>query len=156
MTTATKPEAAPARSSLRRNLTVWGAIGCALGLMGPSMAININPQVPALHVGRAVPLVFLLATIAVLFVAYGFIRLCQHFNHAGSLYGFIGVTLGPRAGFVAGWTLMGVYMAYAATSSTGVGLFMAQFMDSTGLWHGNNWIPFTTAALLVMWFLAAT
>jgi amino acid transporter len=142
------------KSQLRRNLTVWGAIGCSIGLMAPSMAININPQAPALHVGRAVPLVFVLGTIGVLLVAYGFIRLCQHFNHAGSLYGFIGVTLGPRTGFVAGWALLGTYLAYAATTLAGVGLFGATFLNDTGVWHGQHWIPLSLAALAVIWFLA--
>src|SRR6185503_461268 len=88
--------------ALRRNLSIWGAVGVALGLMAPSLAINLNPQAPATHVGRAVPLVFLLAMVGVALVAYGFVRLCQSFHHAGSVYGFIGVTVGPRAGFVAG------------------------------------------------------
>lgn len=143
------------RQRLRRNLTIWGAVGCSLGLMAPSMAININPQVPAGIVGRAVPLVFVLATIGVLLVAYGFIRLCQHFNHAGSVYGFIGVTLGPRAGFVAGWALLGTYLAYAATTVAGVGLFASAFVDSTGVWDGASWIPFSAIAFAVVWLLAA-
>ncbi len=154
MTTDTSKTSGKA-GTLRRDLTIWGAIGCAVGLMAPSMAININPQAPALHVGRAVPLVFLLATVGVLLVAYGFIRLCQHFNHAGSIYGFIGVTLGPRAGFVAGWALLGTYIAYAATTIAGVGLFASQFFDQTGLWKGASWIPFSAAAFAVIWLLAA-
>jgi amino acid transporter len=141
--------------ALRRTLTIWGAIACSIGLMGPTMAININPQAPAGQVGRAVPLVFLLSTVGVLLVAYGFIRLCQHFNHAGSLYGFIGVTLGPRAGFVAGWALLGTYVAYAATTIAGVGLFASQFLDATGAWSGAGWIPFSAAAFLAVWLLAA-
>jgi amino acid transporter len=149
-------ETAPAgRHTLRRNLTVWGAVGASVGLIAPSMAININPQAPAGQVGRAVPLVFLLATVGVLLVAYGFIRLCQYFNHAGSIYGFIGVTLGPRAGFVAGWALLGTYIAYAATTIAGVGLFGSQFFQSTGVWKGASWIPFSLLAFVVIWALAA-
>ena len=41
------------RGELRRNLSLWGAVGVALGLMAPSLAINLNPQAPALHVGRS-------------------------------------------------------------------------------------------------------
>jgi amino acid transporter len=150
------PEAQP--RTLRRTLGVWGAIGVSLGLMAPSMAININPTAPAGLIGRAVPLMFVLATIGVLLVAYGFIRLCQHFNHAGSVYGFIGVTLGPRAGFVAGWALLGTYIAYAATTIAGVGLFGAAFLDSTGVWDDgtNNWIPISLAAFALVWLLAVT
>jgi amino acid transporter len=141
--------------ALRRNLSVWGAVGVALGLMAPSLAINLNPQAPATHVGRAVPLVFLLAMVGVALVAYGFVRLCQSFHHAGSVYGFIGVTVGPRAGFVAGWTLFGVYLAYTATSVAAFGLFIQQFCISTGIWDSAGWVPFSLVAYATIWILAA-
>ena len=143
------------KGGLRRNLTIWGAVGVALGLMAPSLAINLNPQAPALHVGRAVPLVFLLAVVGVLLVAYGFIRLCQSFHHAGSVYAFIGKTIGPRAGFVSGWTLFGTYLAYTATSVAAFGLFCQEFCVSTGVWSGASWIPFSLIAYATIWILAA-
>ena len=98
-------ESPPPTGKLRRELSIWEAVGVSLALMAPSMAANINPQGSALTVGRAVPLTFVLATIGVLLVAYTFVRLCQQFHHAGSVYGFVGATLGPRAGVVSGWSL---------------------------------------------------
>ena len=56
------------------------------------------------------PLAFLFATIGVLFVSYAFVRLSRYFSHAGSVYAFSGITLGPRAGFFAGWALLGTYV----------------------------------------------
>jgi amino acid transporter len=47
-----------------------------------------------LAAGRAVPLALLLFAIGVLLVAYGFVRVCQHCEHAGSVYAFIGAPLG--------------------------------------------------------------
>lgn len=157
MTTSNVSEPVRSKQSggLHRNLTIWGAVGVAVGLMAPSLAINLNPQAPALHVGRAVPLMFLLAVIGVMLVAYGFIRLCQSFQHAGSVYAFIGVTVGPRAGFVAGWTLFGTYLAYTATSVAAFGLFIQQFCISTGIWTGASWIPFSLIAYITIWVLAS-
>jgi amino acid transporter len=94
---------------LRRELRLWEAVAISLALMAPSMAANINPQGTAGSVGRAVPLAFALATIGVLLIAWTFVRLTQRFNHAGSVYGFVGATLGPRAGVISGWALMGTY-----------------------------------------------
>src|ERR1700710_1101573 len=85
----------PRQTGLRRELSVWEAIGLSLALMAPSMAANINPQGTAGTVGRAVPLAFALATVGVLLIAYTFVRLSQRFHHAGSVYGFVGATLGP-------------------------------------------------------------
>jgi amino acid transporter len=118
---------------LRRELNLWEAIGISLALMAPSMAANINPQGTAGQVGRAVPLAFLVATIGVLLVAYGFVRLTQQFHHAGSVYGFVGVTLGPRAGVFAGQALMGTYIFYAVVTSMAAGIFGSSFLQAVGI-----------------------
>src|SRR5262245_56462994 len=99
-------------TGLRRTLSVWQAIGLSIALMAPSMAANINPQGSVAYIGRAVPLTFVIATVGVLLIAYVFVQLCRHFHHAGSVYGFVGATLGPRSGVVAGWTLLGTYLFY--------------------------------------------
>ncbi len=39
-----------------------------------------------LRFGEAVSLVFVLATVGILFVSYAFIRLTSYFNHAGYVY----------------------------------------------------------------------
>ncbi|MCX2929750.1 APC family permease [Mycobacterium sp. CVI_P3] len=115
-------------SSLRRSLNVWSAVGVSVALMAPSMAININPQGTAAAVGRAVPLAFLLATVGVLLIAHTFVRLSQRFSHAGSVYAFVGATLGPRAGSVAGWLNAGTYVFYGAVTSTAAGIFLTDLI----------------------------
>jgi amino acid transporter len=120
-------------AKLRRELNVWEAIGISLALMAPSMAANINPQGTAGQVGRAVPLAFLVATVGVLLVAYGFVRLTQQFHHAGSVYAFAGVTLGPRAGVFSGFSLMGTYIFYACVTAMAAGVFGADFLQRVGI-----------------------
>lgn len=138
-------------SGLRRELGVWGAIGLSLAVMAPSMAVNINPQGAAAHVGRAVPLAFALATVGVLLIAYTFVRLCQRFHHAGSVYGFVGATLGPRAGVVAGWALLGTYVFYGVVTATAAGIFGAASVQRLGLWtHQPSWAGFLIAAIALL------
>src|SRR5437764_3524474 len=142
---------------LRRDLNIWEAIGISVALMAPSMAANINPQATAGSVGRAVPLAFALATVGVLLIAYTFVRLCQRFHHAGSVYGFVGATLGARPGLVAGWGLLGTYMFFGVVTSTAAGIFGATFLDSIGVWrHQPVWSGFLigAAALLGVFLLA--
>jgi amino acid transporter len=142
-------------SHLRRELSVWEAIGLSLALMAPSMAANINPQGTAGSVGRAVPLAFALATAGVLLIAYTFVRLCQRFHHAGSVYGFVGATLGPRAGVVAGWALLGTYVFYGVVTSTAAGIFGAAFLDGLGIWTGQpSWAGFAVGAIALLGVLA--
>jgi amino acid transporter len=119
---------------LARELNIWEAIGISVALMAPSMAANINPQGMVGVVGRAIPLTFALATVGVLLVAYTFVRLTQRFSHSGSVYGFVGATLGPRAGVVAGWGLLGTYTFYGVVTATAASRFVLAFLDGTGLW----------------------
>ena len=131
-----------AEPGLKRSLNVWQAVGLSLALMAPSMAANINPQGAALAAGRAVPLAFLIAAIGVLFVAYTFVRLCQYYRHSGSVYAFVGATLGPRAGVIAGWGLAGTYVFYAVVTAAAAGIFGAGLLDSLGIWKNQPaWSP---------------
>jgi amino acid transporter len=150
------PIEAPPRAGLVRSLSVWQAIGVSVGLMAPSMAANINPQAGAPSVGRAVPLAFLLAAVGVLLVAYVFVRLCQYFRHAGSVYAFVGGTLGARAGVVSGWGLLGTYTFYGVTTSSVVGIFGTSFLKSVGVWaNPPSWAPFVLigTVLVLAWLL---
>jgi amino acid transporter len=146
----TQPLTEPGRQ-LRRELSIWEAVGVSLALMAPSMAANINPQGSALTVGRAVPLTFILATAGVLLVAYTFVRLCQQFNHAGSVYGFVGATLGARSGVVAGWSLMGTYGFYGCVTSMAAGIFGAAFLDAIGVWNNQPfWAGFLIGGIALL------
>src|ERR1044072_335149 len=106
-------------SGLKRTLSGWQGVGLSVALMGPSLAANINPQQTAAAAGRAVPLAFLLSAVGVLLVAYGFVRMCQYYQHAGSVYAFVGATLGPRAGGGAGWGVVAPYPFYSAPTPAG-------------------------------------
>src|SRR5258708_1392546 len=142
---------------LHRNLSVWGAIGISLALMAPSMAASINPQGTATYDGRAVPLAFGIAFVGVLFVAYTFVRLTQRFHHSGSVYGFVGATLGPRTGVISGWALAGTYVFYAVTTAMAGGRFAAGFLDATGIWKTSaTWPGFLLGmlGLVLGWWLA--
>jgi amino acid transporter len=150
------PGAAPG-PGLRRTLSVWQAVGLSVALMAPSMAANINPQGTATFVGRAVPLAFLLAAVGVLLVAYGFVRLCQYFHHAGSVYAFVGATLGARTGLVSGLALFGTYCFYGVVTSTAAGIFGTDFLSAIGVWPAPpSWAPFLLAALALLGALALT
>jgi amino acid transporter len=142
---------------LKRSLSVWQAVGLSVALMAPSMAANINPQ-GAISAGRAIPLAFLIAAFGVLLVSYTFVRLCQYFHHSGSVYAFVGATLGPRAGVVAGWGLVGTYTFYAVTTAAAAGIFGTAFLDSVGIWKNQpDWAPLVLVgvALALALLLAA-
>ena len=148
-------EASPSGGpGLKRSLSVWAAVGISVALMAPSMAANINPQGSASYAGRAVPLTFLIAAVGVLLVAYSFVRLCQYFHHAGSVYAFVGATLGPRTGVVAGWGLLGTYTFYAVVTSAAAGIFGTAFLQEVKIWpNPPTWAPFVLLAVALVFAL---
>jgi amino acid transporter len=113
-------------------LKLWGALALSLGLMGPTLAMSGNGQGIIATAGKGVPLVFLLGFFGVALVAYGFIRLTSRFNHAGSAYALVGATMGPRAGFVAGFSLLGTYLFFTICTAAVFGAFLNALLTQLG------------------------
>src|SRR5215470_6877576 len=143
------------RPALRRELRFTGTASVSIGVMAPTLAMSVTGVAAASALGRAAPLAFAFAALGVGLVAYGFVRLAGEFSHAGSVYGFVGNTLGPRPGFLAGWALLGTYLVFPPVSIMGVAIFGRAFLSSTGLASDADWYPIALAAWVVIWVLAA-
>jgi amino acid transporter len=130
-------------------------IAVSVGVMAPTLAMSLTGTGPAGLVGRAAPLVFLFAAIAVVPVAYGFVRLSHEFASAGSVYRFVGGAIGPRSGFVAGWALLSTYFVFPPVSIAGVALFASAFLKTTGWAPGADWYWLALAGWALIWLLAA-
>src|SRR3954454_5396488 len=162
MTTGEQPRAGgpersgeePRSGGLRRELRFWEAIALSIAIMAPTAAMALNGVAISGLIGRAVPLAFLFALVGVLFVSYAFVQLTREVNHAGSVYAFAGYTLGPRAGFLAGWALLGTYLMFTIASTAEVGLFFGSFLSSTGIADNADWIWIALVAGVGITFLA--
>ena len=64
-----------------------------------------------------------LCTVLLMLVAWCFAHLAARHPGAGSTYTYVGVTLGQRAGLVAGWITLGAYLSFAMVAVAGFGLF---------------------------------
>ncbi|MFC9239996.1 APC family permease [Streptomyces decoyicus] len=129
-----------------RKLRLWEALALSVGMMGPTLAMGLNGAGVAAAVGPAVPLVFLLGLLGVALVGYGFWRLTQHFNHAGSVYALAGATIGPRAGFFGGFALLGTYLAFLTCTLAATSVFMHVLLQALGLDSTGPWITVALAA----------
>jgi amino acid transporter len=140
--------------TLRRELGFVQTASVSVGVMAPTLAMSITGVAAAAELGRAAPLAFAVAAVGVGFVAYGFVRLAGEFSHAGSVYAFVGRTLGPRPGFLAGWALLGTYLVFPPASIMGVAIFGRAFLSTTGLVSDADWYPLALIAWAVIWVLA--
>ncbi len=138
--------------TLRRELSFWEAIALSIGIMAPTAAMALNGSLAAATTGSAVPLAFLLATVAVALASFAFIQFSRYFAHSGSVYAFNGVALGSRVGFFSGWTLFGTYLAFTAASIAEVGNFAHTFLAD--LQVHIDWLPLALVAGVIIWFFA--
>src|SRR5215469_9262931 len=141
--TSTQPRSGePARRpGLHRELRFFETTSISVGVMAPTLAMSVTGVAAAAALGRAAPLAFAVAALGVGLVAYGFVRLAGEFSHAGSVYGFVGNTLGPRPGFLAGWALLGTYLVFPPVSVMGVAVFGRAFLATTGVAANADWYP---------------
>src|SRR6266705_7047207 len=148
------PAGPASRPALRRELRFLETASVSVGVMAPTLAMSVTGVAAAAELGRAAPLAFAVAALGVGLVAYGFVRLAGEFSHAGSVYAFVGNTLGPRPGFLAGWALLGTYLVFPPVSIMGVAVFGRAFLSITGLAPDADWYPLALAAWAVIWLLA--
>jgi amino acid transporter len=146
---------APEGGRLRRELHFWEAIALSIAIMAPTAAMALNGVGIAGLVGQAVPLAFVFALVGILLVSYAFAQLTREVSHAGSVYALTGYTLGPRAGFLAGWALLGTYLCFTVASSAEVGLFFSGFLNSTGISDSTEWIWIALVSGALIMIIAA-
>lgn len=142
--------------AMHRELKIVDAAAFSIGLIGPVGAIALLGTGAAAIIGRAVTLSFVFAVVGVALVAYCFVKLSQHISHTGSVYALVGVTLGPRAGFFAGWALMGGYIAIGCGSTIEIGLFGSEFLHGVGILTTHQWWWLALVGLLGVCALAFT
>ena len=136
-----------------RKLRLWEALALSVGLMSPTLAMALNGAGVVTKVGKAVPLVFVLGLFGVALVAYGFVRLTRHFNHAGSVYALAGVTLGPRAGFFGGFALVGTYVFFTVCTLAATPVFIEAFATAVGFSLHIPWSVVAAVACVGVWMV---
>lgn len=136
--------------ALHRELKVTDAAAFSIGLIGPVGVMALLGAGAAGILGRGATWAFVFALVAVSLVAYGFVKLSRHIAHTGSVYATVGITLGARAGFVAGWMLFLAYFTIGAGSTIEIGLFLEQLLQDLGVAFSPDWVVVALVALVVV------
>jgi amino acid transporter len=140
---------------LRRDLGFWGTASLSVGGMAPTLAMSVTGVQAARLLGPAAPLAYVLAGVGMVFIGYGFVRLSAAFSHAGSVYAFVGRTLGPRAGFFTTWALLGTYIVFPPVSVLGLAAFTQALLRHAGVSKSVDWLPIGLVGWVVIWLLAS-
>ncbi len=133
-----------------------GAFGISLSTMAPTLAMSFTTPLVAQAAGSAVPLAFLAGGSAVAIVACSFIAFSRRFVGAGSIMAYVEVVFGKRAAFVAGWTLLLVYVMFATGSLGMAGRFAAAALAHGPVGGGSfGWVVIGAAVGVVVPWLAS-
>src|SRR3954451_25008221 len=141
-----------------RRLPFWVALAVSVALVGPTLAMSGNGQGLIGTVGKSIPLVFLIGLVGVSLVGYSFVRLTRHLNHAGSAYGLVGGTIGPRAGFFSGFAMLGAYVGFAigtlALTAAFVNAFIAELQPGKENPYQLPWLAVVVVAAAISFVLS--
>lgn len=130
-----------------RRLPFWVALALSVALVGPTLAMSGNGQGLIATVGKSLPLVFLIGLVGVSLVGYSFVRLTRHLNHAGSAYGLVGGTVGPRAGFFSGFAMLGAYWGFSIGTLALTAAFVNSFIAAL---QPDNPTPYEVPWLVIV------
>jgi amino acid transporter len=126
--------------ALNRQLKFASVLAVSVAMMAPSLAISLNPQVMVSDVGAAIPVAFMVAAITVPLLGWCFAVLSRRDSgKGGSVYQFIGSTLGLRLGTFAGVLLALTYTVAIAIGGTGVAVLSSVFVDRRG-WSAPGFV----------------
>lgn len=116
----------------------------AIANIAPSAVIAFTAAAISIGAGKGTALAFLLATIVILAVGYCVSSFAKRHPSAGSLYTYVGQSLGPTAAYLAGVSLMIGCWGIAAGSLGGAANYTAVFLNTLGFDIGG------TAAYVVL------
>jgi amino acid transporter len=117
---------------LERNvLSVPNGIALAAAAMAPVLAVVLNAPAAGPLAGAALPLSFLLAFIACLFVGNTVVQFARRLPSAGSFYTYNSHGLGKGAGFFTGWLFWIGYAILCPGLFTALGSFAHDYVLTT-------------------------
>jgi len=141
--------AAPAAGVLRRELGYWDLIVYGLCYIAPMTPLTIIGFVWRASNGL-IMLVYLLGGLCMYFTAKSYALMSGSVPNAGSVYGFARHSIGPMAGFLAGWLILLDYLLIPALVYVLMSLALTQLFPQI---DQAVWIVLLVAVTLaVNWF----
>jgi amino acid transporter len=120
-------------TSLRRRISFADLIVYGLVFIGPAAAVSIFGPLDAESHG-VVPVVYLVATLAMSFTAFSYAQMSRQVPRAGSVFAYASAGIGPRTGFLTGWMVMLDYLLIPSVAYLFTGIAMHSFLPAIPTW----------------------
>jgi amino acid transporter len=111
-------------------LSLTNCIALSAAVMAPVIAVILNAPAAAPNSGAALPLSFLVAFVATVFVGNSVIQFTRRLPSSGSFYTFCSHGLGAGAGFFTGWLYFFAFIMFAIGLFTANGAFLHDYLLS--------------------------
>ena len=122
------------RAQLRSGiLSPLESLSQSIANIAPTLTPALNISVVAGLAGTSSWVAYLVSTIAMLFVAANINALARRHTLSGSFFIYIGRTLGPFAGIMAGWSMIAAYLLTAVAVIVSIGIFLGNVLTQIGL-----------------------
>ncbi|MDD2877698.1 MAG: APC family permease [Acidiphilium sp.] len=123
----------PANQLRHGTLSLLETIGQSIANIAPTLTPALNISVVAGFAGVDSWLSYLIGTIGIMLVASGIGSLAARHPQAGSYFVYIGRTLGPFAGGLAGWSMISAYLMTGVAVVLGFPIFLGNFLAVLGI-----------------------
>ncbi len=131
------------------SFTTIGALAISAAFMGPAVSVFFNTGLAAGTSGITFPLSFLISLVAIFLISNEIIEFAKKVPGAGFAFPFASQGIAPKAGFLAGWTLLFGYAIISPITYAGFGHFASQFLTRKFGWNVTSLLLFLGIALLV-------
>ena len=115
------------------SLSFLETVGQSVANIAPTATPALNITVVAGLAGVGSWMAYLIATVGMMFVAANIGVLAKRHPMAGSYFVYIGRTLGPFAGMIAGWSMIAAYLVTAVAVVFGAQIFVGNILEAVGL-----------------------
>ncbi|HET8846691.1 MAG TPA: APC family permease [Ktedonobacteraceae bacterium] len=136
-------------------LGIVGLVAGAAGAVAPLAAMFFNVPSIVTQAGASTPLVFLISGLGMVLFAVSLVYFARRISSAGGLYSWVSASLGPGAGYSAGWLMLGGYALFEAAAAAAFGGLTDNTLSS--LLHfqiPGGWVSCSLLAILLVSALA--
>ena len=123
-------------SELKRVLTLPTLVAQGLAYLCPACVLMYYGIINVLTNGHF-PFTLIVAGIAMTLTALSYAKMCGKYPVAGSVYSYVSKSIGPKLGFLSGWSLLLDYLLLPMTCYLGCGLYLNILIPAVPVW---GWI----------------
>ena len=126
----------------------------SIALISPTMTAVLIIALCFGDAGNGTWLAYAFGTVMLLFVVGCLNQFAKRSALPGSMYGYTGRGLGPKAGVISGWSLIWAYLFIGVAGLTGFAIFAGQFLSGIGVHTVVPPVFFFLLSAGVCWFIA--